>query len=123
MQDFHKIKVWQKAHALVLRVYAASSQLPPSENFGLSVNLRRSATAIARFIAEGSSRDSNSEFAIDLKRARAAAHDLEYTLLLCLDLGFFPEPLHAELLDQLTEVGKMTSGLLRSIAAPAEPVR
>ena len=116
MQDFHKLDVWRKAHALVLRVYAASNVLPPSENFGLVQHLRRAATTIARTIAEGAGRDANFEFAADLKKARAAGHELEYVFLLCRDLGFFSVALHDELLDQLIEVRRMISGLLPKLA-------
>ncbi len=123
MQDFHQLNVWRRAHALVLRIYKESSKLPASESFGLTSNLRRCAVGIPRAIAEGCGRATSHEFANDLRKARAVGHELEYLLLLCRDLGFFPEPLHDELRDELIEVGKMISGLLRQIAAPAEPVR
>ena len=123
MQDFHKLDVWKKAHNLVLRVYTASSSLPPSENFGLTLHMRRSAVMIARSIAEGAGRDSDAEFAAELKRARASGHDLEYIFLLCRDLGFFPEPLYEELTADVIEVRKMLSGLVKRTSAIAEPVR
>jgi four helix bundle protein len=123
MQDFHQLNVWKKAHGLVLRVYKASNDLPASENFGLVLNLRRSAAAIARSIAEGAGRDSDMEFAAELKKARAAGHDLEYNLLLCQDLGFMPKPLHDELNVEVIEVRKMISGLVKRICTPAETLR
>lgn len=113
MQDFHQLNVWKKAHDLVLRVYKASNELPSAENFGLVLNLRRSATFIARSIAEGAGRDSDLEFAVELKKARAAAHDLEYNLLLCRDLGLLRSELHDELNDDVLEVRKMISGLVK----------
>lgn len=115
MQDFHQLNVWKKAHSLVLRVYTASKDLPASENFGLVLHLRRSAFAVARSIAEGAGRDADSEFAIDLKKARAAGHELEYTILLCHDLGFFPDTLHTELTGEVIEVRKMISGLVKTL--------
>jgi four helix bundle protein len=113
MQDFHQLNVWKKAHGLVLRVYKASDDLPASENFGLVLNLRRSAAAIARSIAEGAGRDSDVEFAAELKKARAAGHDLEYNLLLSRDLGFLAARLHDELNAEVIEVRKMISGLVK----------
>jgi four helix bundle protein len=113
VQDFHQLNVWKKAHALVLRVYTASNELPATENFGLVLNLRRSAVAIARSIAEGAGRDSDVEFAAELKKARAAGHELEYNLLLSRDLGFMPMELHDELNEDLLEVRKMISGLVK----------
>ena len=123
MQDFHQLGVWQKAHSLVLRIYKVSGDLPESENFALAPNLRRSAMAVARFIAEGAGRDADSKFAIDLKRARAALFELEYLILLCRDLRFFPEPLHDDLAAEVVEVRKMISGLLKRLASPIETLR
>ena len=123
MQDFHQLNVWKKAHSLVLRVYKASNELPASENFGLVLNLRRSAVVIARSIAEGAGRDSDMEFATELKRTRAAGHDLEYNLLLSRDLGFMTEPLHDELNGDVLEVRKMISGLVKRISTATETLR
>ena len=123
MQDFHQLNVWKKAHSLVLRIYKASNDLPASENFGLVLNLRRSAAAIARSIAEGAGRDSDAEFAVELKKARACGHDLEYNLLHCHDLGFLPQSLHDELAAEVIEVRKMTSGLLKSFNGKPETLR
>lgn len=120
MQDFHQLKVWQKAHALVLRVYTASKELPPSETMGLAAHLRRSAVTIPRGIAEGSGRTSDFEFAHDLKKSQAAAHELEYILLLCRDLGFIAEPLHDELLEDVLEVRRMISGLVSRLTRTPE---
>jgi four helix bundle protein len=115
VQDFHQLNVWKKAHSLVLRVYSASKELPASENFGLTLHLRRSAFAIARSIAEGAGRDADSDFSTDLKKARAARHELEYTILLCHDLGFFSDSLHAEPTGEVIEVRKMISGLVKTL--------
>jgi four helix bundle protein len=117
MQDFHNLKVWQKAHALVLHVYVASKELPASENFGLIQHLRRAATTIPRTIAEGTGREFGHEFALDLRKARAAGHELEYVFLLCRDLGFFAEPIHDELLAELIDVRRMISGLLPKLSS------
>jgi len=123
MQDFHQLNVWRKAHGLVLHVYQVSNDLPPTENFGLVPHLRRSAVTIPRAIAEGAGRDFDHEFATDLKKARAAGHELEYLLLLCRDLGFFPHALHDELLAELIEVRRMMSGLNNRLTGTIETLR
>ena len=98
-----------------------SKDLPSSENFGLVLNLRRAAVNIPRSIAEGAGRDNRAEFALDLRKARASGHELEYILLLCHDLGFIPDDLHVELNAEVLEVRKMISGLLKRVTAPAVP--
>jgi len=77
MRDFKELEVWRRSHALVQAVYRATKQLPKEEIFGLTVQLRRSATAIATRIAEGCGVDSDVEFGGYLQRAKAAASELE----------------------------------------------
>jgi four helix bundle protein len=115
MQQFRDLEVWKRAHQLVLRVYGLA--MPQSENFGLTLNLRRSAVFVAARIAEGAGQSSNAEFAVELKRARAAAFELEYLLLVSCDLGFLETTLHEEISAEVVEVGKMLSGLLKRLTA------
>ncbi len=123
MQKFQQLEIWKKAHLLVLHIYTISSNMPSSESLGLVSNLRRTAIQIAKSIAEGAGRDSDAEFAVDLKRSRAAGHELEYLVLLCRDLGFFTAEVHDEIALQVIEVRKMTSGLIKRIATMPEPIR
>ena len=123
MQKFQQLEIWKKAHALVLHIYTISANMPSSENLGLVSNLRRTAIQIAKSIAEGAGRDSDAEFAVDLKRARAAGHELEYLVLLCRDLGFFTSEVHDEIAVQIIEMRKMTSGLIKRINLTSESIR
>lgn len=46
MSDYTKLAVWQKAHGLTLAVYTATQIFPKTEMFGLTSQMRRSATSI-----------------------------------------------------------------------------
>jgi len=59
VQDFRKLKVWQKAHAVSLAVYTSTENFPASERYGLTSQMRRAATSIAANIAEGCGRSSD----------------------------------------------------------------
>jgi four helix bundle protein len=115
MQDFRQLEVWQRAHQLVLAVYQASASLPASENFGLQLNLRRSVLNMAKTIAEGAAKASDGEFLADLRRATAAASELDYLLLVCFDLELLDEPVYQRLAKETIEVRKMISGLARRL--------
>jgi four helix bundle protein len=52
-RSFQDLVVWQKAHALVLKVYAATRRFPKEELYGLTSQLRRAAVSIPANIAEG----------------------------------------------------------------------
>ena len=113
VKDFRELGSWRRAHQLALDVYRDTDALPQSEVFGLKVQLRRAAVAVPTRIAEGCGREVDLEFAASLHRARATASELEYLLLLCRDLAYVPEEVYSRLLDEVVEVRKMISGLLR----------
>ena len=62
MQDYKSLKVWEKAHQLVLDIYKATNNFPKEELFGLVSQLRRASVSIPTNIAEGSSRKKQKGF-------------------------------------------------------------
>ncbi|MBU4251815.1 MAG: four helix bundle protein [Candidatus Omnitrophica bacterium] len=46
---FKNIKVWQKAHELVLEIYKITKNFPSSEKYGLTAQLRRAAVSFIIF--------------------------------------------------------------------------
>ena len=119
MQNFRDLEVWKKAHELVLQVYRITKTLPPSENFGLTANLRRTAINMASRIAEGAGKSSDFEFGNELKRARAIAYELEYLLLLAHDLEYLSQERLQDTTGQIIQVRKMISGLLSRLTSAA----
>jgi four helix bundle protein len=63
MQDFHKLKVWEKAHALTPSVYAVTKSFPKDELFGLTSQMRRCSSSIPSNLAEGCGRSGQAELA------------------------------------------------------------
>jgi four helix bundle protein len=70
---------------------------------------------LAARIAEGCGRDSNVDFAVELRRAKASASELEYFLLLSRDLGHLADEWHQRLTNEVVEIRKMISGLIRKL--------
>ncbi len=114
MQDFRNIDAWRKAHGLVLSIYRESLNLPKEEVFGLTIQLRRNATAIATRIAEGAGR-STTEFAVDLRRSAVSCNELEYLILLANDLNYWKPQVADSLIADTVEVRKIIFGLLRTM--------
>jgi len=115
MQDFKNVGAWKKAHLLVLRVYQETNTLPREEIFGVTMQLRRSSVAIATRIAEGCGRDKDADFAVDLRRAAASCHELEYLVLLARDLHLWAAELSEPITADTIEVRKMIFGLLQKL--------
>ena len=119
MQSFHDLAVWNKAHAVVLGVYAATRSFPISERYGLQVQLRRSTSSIATNLAEGCGRTTASSFAAFVEIAFASASEAEYQLLLSRDLGMLTEATYESLRRDVVEVKKMLATLHKTLEARA----
>lgn len=115
MQDYRKLMVWQKAHELVLALYAASRAFPDDERYGLTSQIRRAAASIPMNIAEGSGRDTGPDFRRFVYVAMGSANEVEYQLLLARDLSYVQRPVYDRLHGDLNEVKRMLTGLIQSI--------
>ena len=116
MRDFTKLKLWQKAHHLVLDIYRSTLEFPPEERFGLAVHLRKTATSIGSNIAEGCGRASEAELARFMSIAAGSASEAEYQLLLARDLGYPPPRAHEDLERKINEVKKMLNSFIQKLS-------
>ena len=116
MQDFRNLKVWQRAHELALLTYRLTADFPKDEVFGLRHSMRKSATDIPTFIAEGCGKPNDSEFSRSIAAAVAVAYRLEYQALMAKDLEFINAEIYDKLETELTEVKKMLNGFNRRLA-------
>ena len=117
MRDFHRLKVWARAHRLVLNVYRVTRAFPRDEMYGLTSQMRRSASSICANIAEGCGRDKRPDFARFLDIAMGSASELEYHVLLSADLEFLPHATFGTLNAAVVEVKRTLAGLLRTLRA------
>jgi four helix bundle protein len=111
MQRFTELKVWPRAHALVLEIYRISAGFPQDERFGVTAQLRRAAVSINTNIAEGSRRQGQQEYSRFLNIAQASAAETEYLLILSRDLGYLSTAAFDRLVADLDEVARMLHGL------------
>jgi four helix bundle protein len=111
MQNFRDLKVWAKAHSVALSVYATSRSFPVTERYGLTAQMRRAAASVPANIAEGCGRSSAADFARFLYIAMGSASELEYFLILALDLGFLEGSVQHSLITDTQEVKRMLTAL------------
>ncbi|MGA2903250.1 MAG: four helix bundle protein [Candidatus Korobacteraceae bacterium] len=115
MKDFRQLKVWDKAHALTLGIYRATSDFPREELFGITSQMRRSSASIAANLAEGCGRTGDGDFHRFLSTAASSAVELEYFLLLARDLNLVSIDTYDQLRDRVLEVQRMLASLLRTV--------
>ncbi len=112
---FKNIKVWQKAHELVLKIYKVTKDFPSPEKYGLTAQLRRSAASIATNIVEGYKRKGVKDFAHFLNMADSSLEETKYHLLLARDLKYIDDDNHKRLIAMSEEVGRILNGFQKSL--------
>ena len=117
MRDFHELRVWSKAHQLVLAIYKASAGYPKNEVYGLTGQSRRAAVSIASNIAEGCGKNTDPDFARFLQMAMGSASEVQYDLLLAHDLGFLSSTVFQQLDTNVIEVKRMLATLIKKLRA------
>ena len=117
MKDFRKLKVWQKAHRLTLKVYEITRKFPREELYGLTSQMRQSSSSVPTNIAEGCGRGSDLEFGRFLQIAMGSASELEYQLILARDLTYLDLREYEDLDRDTAEVKRMLARLIGKLKA------
>ena len=109
------LKVWQISLDLTETLYRVTASWPNDERFGLVSQVRRAAVSVPANIAEGAGRRTSGEFAHFIGIARGSLAELETLLIIARRLDYVDESVHRALFDELLELGRMATGLLRSL--------
>ncbi len=117
MQDFTKLDVWQRAHSMTLDLYRKTKSFPREELYGLTSQIRRSASSIGANIAEGCGREGEADLGRFLQIALASASELQYHLLLARDLSYVAPRDYERLVTEVTGVKKMLTSLVQKVRA------
>ena len=109
MHQFKELLIWKKSRYFCSEIYSITASFPSDEKFGITNQLRRASVSIPSNIAEGSSRNSNKDFARFLEIAIGSGYEIETQLLIASDLKFLKLEKLEELLISLDEIIKMIS--------------
>jgi four helix bundle protein len=115
MQDYRKLRVWHRAHALSLDVYRLV-RFRGSDRYELASQMRRAAASVPTNIAEGCKRRSPKELAYFLDIAAGSAGELRYQLLLARDLALIEPGDYARLDDEADAVQAMLCALRQRVS-------
>ncbi len=111
MQRFQDLEVWQRSHALALKIYRLTIQFPSDERYGLTSQLRRAMVSVPTNIAEGSKRRGRNEYARFLNIAEGSLAEAEYLLIMSRDLGYLTSTATADSLGEISQIAKMLNAL------------
>ncbi len=116
MRDYKKYDVWVKAHEPTLFIYKKIIvQMPKSEQFDLTSQLKRAAYSIPLNIVEGCGRNTDKDFVHFLDIAFGSAQEVEYCLLLSKDLEYLHLNDYQLAFEKTNEVKAKLINLIKSI--------
>lgn len=114
VKSFRDLKVWQRAHELVLCAYKITVRFPSEERFGLVSQARRAAVSVAANIVEGFRRISAKESLRFYDIANASLEELRYEMQVSFDLSYLTQSEFNEINAKMEEVSKMLNSWIRS---------
>ena len=123
IRSFTELKVWQRAMDLVVDTYRITATYPRAELFVLSSHSRRTAISIASNIAEGACRSSTATFIHHLNVALGSEAELFTQIECARRLGFVADRPAAQYFADLSELGRMLRGLVKSLESNRDKVR
>ena len=107
--------VWQDAMSLATDVYLAARAMQRDDRFVLGTQLQRSAISVPSNLAEGWARNQRRVLEAHVRIALGSGAELQTQLELARRVDALREDVGRSLLARSEEVGRMLSGLLRSV--------
>lgn len=111
-KSFEELKSWQLSRSFTLKIYAFTNQIT-FKDIDLQRQLRRATVSISSNIAEGFERNTDKEFIHFLFIAKGSAGEVRSQLYLALDLEFISDIQFQEMNEDITEISKLISGLIK----------
>jgi len=109
-----KLKAWQGAMDLWMRIYEMTEGFPRHELYGLASQMRRAAVSIPCNIAEGSARSSGKESAQFYNIARASLSELDTQIEIAKRLMYIGADTKVKLDAMMIDVDRFLYGLWKS---------
>ena len=115
MRPHQRLDLWKRSIEFVVAIYCLTDQFPHEEKFGLTSQLRRAAVSVAANIAEGAAKTSTKDFRRYLSNSQGSTSEIETELMIALRLNYLDEADFRILSKDLDDVGRMITGLSRSL--------
>jgi len=113
-ESFQDLIVYRRARRLAKEIFRVSASFPREENYSLTSQIRRASRSVGAQIAEAwAKRRYTKHFVSKLTDAAAEGNETGHWLETAGDCGYLSADAVAELNSQLSEIGRMLSGMTR----------
>jgi len=117
VKSYRDLRVWQQAITLSVDCYKITEDMPKTELYGLTSQIRRASVSVAANIAEGYGRDNTGNFVQFLRISQGSLKELETHFIIASRIGYLEFGKVESLLERCEEVGKMLRSYIRSLQA------
>ena len=115
VQSYKDLRVWQEGMAIAEDCYRLTQRFPKAELYGMTSQIRRSASSVPANIAEGSGRENRGELIQFLRIAQGSLKEVETHMLLSVRVGLTTQAAVEPILNQCASEGKQLRALIRSL--------
>ncbi|HVZ97209.1 MAG TPA: four helix bundle protein [Chitinophagaceae bacterium] len=88
MKNYKELIIWQKGIEIVKTTYILIKKFPAEEKFGIVSQITRAAVSIPANIAEGSSRNSDKDYARFLQLFLGSAFEVQTYLVIAIEMNW-----------------------------------
>ncbi|MCF0182456.1 MAG: four helix bundle protein [Muribaculaceae bacterium] len=115
MRNYRNYDFWQDSISIAKDVYILLKEFPNEERFALCSQLRRAVVSIASNIAEGSGRETESDFAHFLDIALGSACEVETQIEIAYKMEYISIEQRDEIVDKLQSIERRITGFIKKI--------
>lgn len=115
MHNYKDLKIWPRSIDLATSVYRGTKSFPKDEQFGLTLQMRRSVVSVGSNIAEGAGRKSNKEFAHFLSISYGSLCELETQIQISINLNYIDRANSDPLMNEVNELQKMIYTMIKKL--------
>jgi four helix bundle protein len=114
MGKFQKLRVWQIAKEIAVKIYRLTASNNFSKDFGLKDQIQRASVSIASNIAEGDELGTDKLSIRHFYIAKGSAAELITQLIIANEIGYIGEKIKDELIDECDKISAMLSKLIQA---------
>lgn len=114
IKEFWDLEAWKRAHELTIIIYRISKEFPKEELYGLTSQIRRSASSIAANISEGFNRYSFKDKIRFYHIARGSISETQNHILVAKAIGYTNQEKTEKVIVLASEIRKILNGLIRT---------
>jgi four helix bundle protein len=120
MQDFRRLQIWQRSHALSIAIHKLARRKAFRGYAVVKGQILRAADSVPTNIAEGCGADSKADFAKFLDSAIKSSSETESHLTTVRDLGLVAVDACRRLMAETIEIRKMTYAYRQKVVRSAD---